>query len=85
MQNTEAMVGRPLPQHMGLVPLAFKILSGPTICQSSCRVREMWMRDMSLPPWLLRKFQVTQGLLGMWTCLTLGKMAGTGIQAESAS
>lgn len=85
VQNTEAMVERPLPQHMGLVPLAFRILPAPTICQSSCQVRETWMRDMSLPQWLLRKFQVTQGLLGMWTCLTLGKMAGAGTQAEYAS
>lgn len=37
------------------------------------------MREMSLPQWLLRKFQVTQALLGMsQACLTFGEMAGAG-------
>lgn len=73
---------RPLPWAMQLVPLAPRILLVPTICQSSCQVRENWMRDMSLPQWLLRKFQVAQGLLGMWTCLTLGKMAAAWTEVE---
>lgn len=70
---------------MGLVPLAFRILPAPMICQSICLVRETWMRDMLLPHWLLRKFQVMQGLLGMWTRVTLGKMAGAGTQADYVS
>lgn len=37
------------------------------------------MREMSPPQWLLRKFQVTQALLGMpQACLTFGEMAGAG-------
>lgn len=79
------MVERPLPWHVGLVPLDFRTLPAPIICQSICLVRETWMRDMLPPQWLLRKFQVTQGLLGMWACLTLGKMAGAGTQADYAS
>lgn len=35
---------------------------------------------MSLPQWLLRKFQGAQGLWGAWTCLVLGKMAGQGLE-----
>lgn len=70
---------RPLPRDMWLVPLALRILPALTTCQSSCQIRETWMREMSLPQWLWRKFQVTQGLLGTsQTCLTFGKMAGAG-------
>lgn len=40
---------------------------------------------MSLPQWLLRQFQGAQGLLGAWTCLVLGKMAGQGLKLNPHS
>lgn len=70
---------RPLPRDIWLVPLALRILPAPTTCQSNCQVGETWVREMSPPQWLLRKFQVTHALLGMpQACLTFGEMAGAG-------
>lgn len=76
MQNTEAME-RPLLWPIWLVPLAPRVLLGPTTGQASCQVRESWTRDMSLPQWLLRTFQ---GLWGAWACFVLGLMAGQGLK-----
>ena len=46
VQNTEAMAERPWPGHTRLVPLALRILPASATCQSSCQVRETWMRSM---------------------------------------
>lgn len=65
--------------------LAPRVLLAPTTGQASCQVRNTWMRDTALPQWLLRQFQGAQGLLGAWTCLVLGKMAGRGLKLHRRS
>lgn len=39
----------PGPGHTWLVPLALRILPAPATCQSSCQVRETWVRGMYCP------------------------------------